>query len=65
MSAKAFKKLPSGVARATKEHMPFAGHRTCEMWIAQQAPRPRDPAFKLSRALQFGFDPESLRKVAR
>jgi len=63
VSTKAFKKLPSGVARATKEHMPFAGHRTCEVWLAQTAPRPRQAYSRPKMMAQFGFDPASLKRV--
>lgn len=36
MRAKAFRHLPTGVVRATSEHMPFAGHRTCAEWMGDE-----------------------------
>lgn len=37
--AKAFRPIPTGVARAATEHMPFVGHRTCAALFGQQAHR--------------------------
>jgi hypothetical protein len=56
MSCRVFRPLPTGVARATTEHMPFVGHRTvAQIWAQSAAHR---------NACEYGFDPESLRKAA-
>lgn len=41
---KRLRRFPSGVVRATTEHMPFAGHRTvATVWAQQKAAR-KSPA---------------------
>lgn len=65
---KAFRDIPSGAAKAAKGHMPFEGHRTVATFLAQQdaaKQRVRPGRSGLQRAMEYGFDPECLKRSAR
>lgn len=67
MKPKAFRDIPAGCARAAIGHMPFAGHRTCETWIAQNRPRPqlgKSERELARRAREYGYDPDCVRRQA-
>ena len=61
MSCRTFpERKGEGVPRATVGHMPFAGHRTCAEWGEGK----HSKTF-LSRAKEYGYDPESLKAARR
>lgn len=63
MSCYAFPDRPEWAKpRATTEHMPFKGHRTCAQWGPRLG---RKESQALRKARDYGFDPESLKASAR
>ena len=52
---------PALKARATIEHMPFKGHRNCSQW----GPGSRGEYRLVKVAMDYGFDPDSLKASER
>lgn len=56
---------PEGEPRAATGHMPFVGHRTVAAVWARQANTRRSARLRERKAMEYGFDPDCVRREGR